>query len=87
MNRTTAFLRCLVHQPIKWSMERITISKVLSTPIRCWNGGWDLIGEGMTMSYTMADFRREYAVDKLTQMTPEQRREFLRCVCTNAWKG
>ncbi len=39
------------------------------------------------MSYTMADFRREYAVDKLTQMTPEQRREFLRSLLHERLEG
>jgi hypothetical protein len=34
-------------------------------------------GEGIAMSYTMADFRRDFAVEQLTKMTPDERKQAL----------
>lgn len=34
-------------------------------------------GEGLTMSYTMEDFKRDYFKEKLSQMTPEERQQLL----------
>ena len=36
-----------------------------------------LEGEGLTMSYTMEDFQRQYAKEHFRQLTPEERREAL----------
>lgn len=33
--------------------------------------------EGLTMSYTMADFRREVALEYFEKLTPQERREYL----------
>ena len=35
-------------------------------------------GEGITMSYTMADYRRDTAKEYLRELTPEEQREVLR---------
>jgi hypothetical protein len=37
-----------------------------------------LRGEGLTMSYTMEDFRRQYIKDHFAQLTVEEREEVLR---------
>jgi hypothetical protein len=36
-----------------------------------------LQGEGLTMSYTMEDFQRQYAKEHFSQLTPEEQREAL----------
>jgi hypothetical protein len=36
-----------------------------------------LRGEGLAMSYTMEDFRRQYVKDHFKKLTPEERREAL----------
>src|SRR5439155_26850483 len=34
-------------------------------------------GEGLTMSFTMEDFRRQYVMEHFAQLTPEEQRESL----------
>ncbi|HZT79123.1 MAG TPA: hypothetical protein VFA26_02790 [Gemmataceae bacterium] len=35
-------------------------------------------GEGLTMSFTMEDFRRQFVKEHLPQLTPEERRDVLK---------
>ncbi|HEV3446802.1 MAG TPA: hypothetical protein VG099_19335 [Gemmataceae bacterium] len=44
-------------------------------------------GEGIAMSYTMADYRREKAEEYFNEMTPEKQRELVRVLTPEVLRG